>query len=160
MLYRVKNLYQEWDYKQFIPILLCSFLVLYILCKIIGEGYEPGANSYKSPLLFIICSIIGWVFLYSASNIINHYKNIKKLLMLIGKDTVSIVILHFLCFKIISLYISYIYDLPSYCVAVFPNLYGSVCFWWLAYTFVGVCLPVILFEGYKGMSNYIQKNYY
>ena len=157
ILNRIKSVYEEWDYKQLIPIFICSFLVLLILCKNIGVGYEPGANSYKSPLLLITCSIIGWAFLYSASNIINHYKHIKKILMLIGKDTISIVILHFLCFKIVSLCISYIYDLPLYCIAVFPNLNGSVGCWWLAYTIVGVCLPVILFEGYKHMRNYIHK---
>ena len=157
ILNRVKSVYAEWDYKRFMPILLCSYLALFMLSQNIGEGFEPGANSYKSPQLLLICSVFGWMLLYSASNIIKQFKSIKKLLILIGQDTISIVILHFLCFKVVSVCISHIYNLPSFCIATFPNLYGSIGGWWVAYTVVGVCLPVVLYEGYKGIKNYIYR---
>ena len=55
-----------------------------------------------------------------------------------------VVILHFLSFKIIEVIVTWLYGLPIFCVAAFPNLYGERGMWWLLYTVAGVGVPVLV----------------
>ena len=126
-------------------ILLISFLLISNLCKI---GYvDIGGNKYTSPIFMVVVSLLGWFFLYELSYFIN--KTIfKKIFIELGKRTISIVILHFLCMKIVTYIVCLVYDLPMYCLAGFPNVYGNIGLWWLAYTAVGVIVPVFLYDIY------------
>ena len=64
-------------------------------------------------------------------------------MLIIGKRTLPIVILHFLSFKFVAAIAVKSYNLPSFCMAAYPNLYGKRGLWWLAYVIVGVSFPVI-----------------
>ena len=44
----------------------------------------------------------------------------------------------------LKILVDLIYNLPAYCIAAFPTLYGNIGFWWIAYTIVGVALPLLL----------------
>lgn len=70
----------------------------------------------------------------------------------IGKRTTAVVALHFLAMKIVTLIVVWNYHLPIFCVAAFPNLYGFKGLWWIAYTVIGVGIPVILNVLCEGIS--------
>ena len=64
-------------------------------------------------------------------------------MMEIGKRTLSVLLLHFLSFKIVEAVVVTVYQVPSFCLAAFPNLYGDRGLWWAVYTLVGVGVPVM-----------------
>ena len=100
-------------------------------------------NNYENPLFLLVSSITGWVFLYSFSYFLKHIRGIKKLMICIGKRTISVLILHFLSLKIVEVVVIIYYDMPFFCLAAFPNLYGNKALWWLLYTIVGVGIPIL-----------------
>lgn len=67
----------------------------------------------------------------------------NKYLIQIGKCSLEIIELHFLAFKIVSLIIIIIYRLPVTRLSDYPVI-ETGGLWWICYTLVGVCVPVIL----------------
>lgn len=119
-----------------------SFVFLYILGKF--GSVSLNINSYTNPLFLILTSLSGWFVLYGMSALIKNFTLLKNILIVIGRHTLSIVALHFLAFKTVEIIVVLVYGLPDFCLAAFPNLYGSVGVWWIAYTIAGVAIPVIL----------------
>ena len=76
----------------------------------------------------------------------------------IGKNTLSVLILHFLAFKLVGLIVVAYYELPAFCLASFPSLYGERGLWWVAYIIVGVGVPVILSVLYHKILVYVLPN--
>lgn len=137
-----KYKYFLWNWKQYLPILLISFeILLWLNCL---GSIELVQNRYENPIFLLLASLFGWIFLYSLSYFINKVSNLKNIILVIGRNTISVVILHFLSFKIVSFIIVSLYDLPSFCIAACPVLICSTGVWWLAYIFVGVMVPVLL----------------
>lgn len=67
----------------------------------------------------------------------------KKILIWIGRCSLEIMALHFLAFKLVSLIIVTIYQLPVTRLSDYPVIeMGGL--WWICYTLVGVIVPVIL----------------
>ena len=120
---------------------LLSFIILYV-CNGIG-AVSVASNSYKNPVFFLVVSFIGWQFLYEMAFFMQLSSRIKKCMVIIGQNTMPVVILHFLCFKIVS-YLGVLVKKDPLClVAAFPVLYeGSG--WWMAYLIVGLGVPVAL----------------
>lgn len=154
ILQRYKDKYSNWNWKQYIPALFVSFLILLLLNGI--GSIELGQNRYENPVFLLLASSSGWLLLYSLSYFIKKYIYLKKIMIEIGKHTLAIMILHFLSFKIVELFIVNYYGMPLFCVAAFPNLFGSMGLWWLAYTIIGVIVPIILSIVYH---NFIDKIY-
>lgn len=100
-------------------------------------------NSYVNPLYLLTASITGWQFLYELAVLLQKIPFIEQMIICIGNNTMAVVVLHFLCFKIVN-YIGVIYEgSPLFLVAAFPFLYsGSL--WWLAYLTAGLGIPVCL----------------
>lgn len=121
---------------------LTSFLLLIPLTKL--GSISLVENEYTNPLFLLTCSILGWVLLWSISNIlINHFKSLVALIIYIGKNTLSILFLHFLSFKFVTLIQIIIYKEPTYRLASFPILYPNKI-WWIAYFVVGISLPLLI----------------
>ncbi len=137
-----KEKYIHWNWKCHLPILVVSFALLLILNNF--GNIALNSNSYENPLFLLATSFLGWCLLYSISYFIKLLPHIKFIFVEIGKRTLSVVIFHFLSLKIVAGIIVLIYNLPSFCIAAFPNLYGYEGLWWIAYTIVGVGVPVLL----------------
>lgn len=136
-----------------IMIMCVSFGVLFILSRF--DGFNLSQNNYFNPVFLIVDAIASWCFLYSVSVFIKK-TSIKDLFILIGKRTLSILIFHFLAFKMVAFLVVKIYKLPEYCLAIFPSLYGNKGMWWLAYVVVGIAAPVVLNEGYRRIVKLVQ----
>lgn len=136
-----KDRYSDWNRKQFLPIFIVSFALLLWLNTIGSIALDQ--NRYENPVYFLAASLTGWAFLYSISYFLKLIPGIKQTMTCIGKRTLTVVILHFLCLKIVEVIVVTYYGMPHFCVAAFPNLYGSRSLWWLAYTVVGVGVPVL-----------------
>ena len=62
----------------------------------------------------------------------------------IGKNTLNILTFHFISFKVVSLLVIAICGLPIEKLADFPVISTNDNILWLAYTFAGVALPIII----------------
>ena len=68
-----------------------------------------------------------------------------------GQNSMAIVVLHFLCFKIISLVGVVVYNQPRERIAAFPVLYEHGA-WWVTYMFAGIIVPVLLSVMWKKLK--------
>lgn len=123
-----------------------AFIIL-IICKHFGR-IELADTHYTNPVFLIITSVCGWMFLYELSYFISKNRKLADGIIVIGKNTIAVVILHFLCFKIVSFIGIIITDAPEYVLACFPT-YMKTGAWWAAYTIIGVGIPVLLSVIYK-----------
>jgi fucose 4-O-acetylase-like acetyltransferase len=122
-------------------VLLVSFIILFVLNRFGSIALD--SNSYENPLFFLIVSFAGWQLLFEISYFIKKYKVVKNIAVCTGQNTLAVVVLHFLCFKIISYAGVMIKAEPLCLIAAFPILYKGGC-WWVAYTTVGLTIPVCL----------------
>lgn len=136
-----------------LSIFVGTFLIL-LVCYHFGR-IELADTYYWNPLFLIITSFMGWFFLYEISYYVSKTTRIANVIILIGKNTIAVVILHFLCFKIVSLIGIKITDSPDYALACFPTFMKNGV-WWIPYTFVGICIPVLMSVIYKYIKQKIQ----
>lgn len=138
-----------------LPSILCSLAIL-----MIGNQFgsiELNINFTSNPLFFLLVSVSGWVLLYSIAKSIQNYKY-SKAIVFIGRNTMPILIFHFLAFKLINLIGILIYNMPIELTGTFPILfYGG--FWWIAYTIAGITLPLLIKKGIKLLLNLITPYY-
>ena len=135
---------ENYCQKNIIYYLSTAILSLIVLIVLLNFGnISLDLTEYTNPLFFILSSFFGWCFLYSISALIKNCK-LKIILLEIGKRTMSVLILHLLCMKLVAYIVCLYYKLPSFCVAGHPNVYGDRGMWWLAYMLVGIFIPVCL----------------
>ncbi|WP_299159452.1 acyltransferase family protein [uncultured Tenacibaculum sp.] len=107
-----------------------------------------GLNVYVNPLFFIISSMSGvYLVLYISKTLIRFSE--CNFLNYIGKNTLTILALHFFSFKLVSLIIIYVYSYPYEKISSFPVISIKGSMWWFLYSIVGVILPLIIHQVYK-----------
>ena len=75
-------------------------LILALLSLIALKQYgkiELASNFYTNPLFLCLSSFAGWSFVFEISNMAQKNKFTARLFSCIGQNTLSIMILHFLC---------------------------------------------------------------
>lgn len=137
---------------QIFTVFIVSFIALLFLNN--AGGVSLNVNSYTNPIYLLVSSFFGWFFLLSTAFGV-AYTPFRKLLIEIGQRTVPIVAMHFLAFKLIAVVITRVYGMPLGCVASFPNLMGDKGFWWLAYTIVGVGIPILVDALWKHITTFL-----
>lgn len=119
---------------------IMSFFALSIL---FGLGTNTNLTSFDNPCYFLISSLAGWIILYYIALMIVRVRrtNIMLCLCYIGKNTMPIVLFHFMAFKVITIMEIMVYQLPWFRLASFP-IYRSCAGWWILYAFVGIVIPL------------------
>lgn len=117
---------------------------------------EMGANSYPSPVFFILSSLAGIYLTMYISKLLSNKR--LRLLKYIGKNSFTIMALHFLCFKLVNLIQIRLYKYPDYMLAKFPYIDGSNG-WWIIYTLSGVLVPIMFIFIYENTIRMVEKNY-
>lgn len=139
-----------------VVILSVAFIIL-LVCNKYGS-ISLVKNSYVNPLYFLIVSFIGWQFLYEIAFFMGKVSIIRKAFVYLGQNTLSLVIFHFLSFKIVSYIGVLIKGQPLCLVAAFPILYEGGA-WWIAYTLVGILVPIGLNALWKKLKNKICRTF-
>lgn len=105
-----------------------------------GHGYvSMAANDYSSPLFMVYNAILGWGFAWAISEIIIKFCK-RDLFEYMGKKSMYILLLHFLCFKLVTYVYIHSNNLPGYLLASFPTL--KISYLWIAYVLVGIFVPL------------------
>ncbi len=141
--------------KKFIGLELIITFTILLIATYFGK-ISLAQNNFENPIFLIIVSLAGWIFLYIISLIISNISILYKLFELIGKNTLPIMILHFLSFKVINLLSVKLFDYPSYMIASFPVLMTDGL-WWILYTIVGIFIPICCNQLYNISKNTIIK---
>ena len=130
-----------------------SFIVLLFLSKFGTLALDR--TEYLNPLFLLACSLSGWFFIISISYFFNKINILSNMLINIGRNTLPVVIFHFLLFKIINLIYTIIVGLPTILVAEYPVLsHEKGCL--ILYLFVGLTGPIGLNLLYKKFLIFIR----
>ena len=110
------------------------------------------------PLTFLMGVIGSWMLMIGAHWLAKCLPNaIKRLLFFAGENTIVILGLHFLCFKLVDALKVWYYDMSWTTIQEFPFVSqipnGNGVVWWLAYIVVGFCVPLLLLWGYQKVKN-------
>ncbi|MBQ3543808.1 MAG: acyltransferase family protein [Lachnospiraceae bacterium] len=148
-----KNVYiKERESYFHIAVLTICFAILLVLNRF--GSVSLNINSYENPLFFMFASFVGWQFLYEIAFLVKRIDILKRSLVCMGQNTMSIVIFHFLCFKIVSYIGVVIKGQSRFLVAAHPVLYRDG-YWWMAYMFVGLVIPIMLSVMWKNVKEKI-----
>ena len=133
--------------------IVMSFGGLYLCDKLCSSwGWDSNVNNVSNPVMYLVSSYAGFITVYGIAVLLQKLKYTSSSLCVIGRHTLSVVLFHFLCFKIVSVIQCVIYHQPMYRVASFPVFYSKNG-WWLAYTIAGIGIPVVLGSVYKKAKN-------
>ena len=149
--------YKRIEQKQYYNIY--TFIILTIIVIVGSQTNYANMLNYevKDILPYIIFSTIGIISIFSISSIFEHTK-IKNILIYIGENTMIILALHFISFKLVSLLKIYIYGMDIETLAYFPVIPDYNEYFWIIYTITGVVIPLIILGGYKKLkSNLIKR---
>lgn len=143
-----KNHIDEWLKKRIGNTLKLACLLISGVALVIMSRYHSiglGLNSIVNPLFYGSATLLGITHVYVLSHYISivvaKLRIIGEIIDSIAKGSMWIVCLHFLAFKLVTLLIVKLYNLPDLYLAAFPSLIMKGA-WWLAYLFVGIVLPV------------------
>lgn len=141
-----------------------AWIVLVAVCVFVVSLFMPCAVPIAQPnypawkvLPFCICATMGTLMTAGVSSYIAKGNGrAKQFLVWIGNNTLSILTWHFISFKLVSLLIIYIYNLPEEQLACFPVIYEYSHLWWIPYSIIGVAVPLLI--TYICMRLYVRSN--
>ena len=131
---------------------LMVLLVLYMKVFYFRLRIDLAVGLMKSPTLYIIASLCGWFMVYSISIFISRVK-IGDFIAYVGKNSLSVFILHFAAFRLFSLLYIRLNSLSLAKIEKFPVINNSL---WLFYSICGIVIPLLLAVTYRYCSNKIQ----
>ncbi len=123
---------------------ICGIIVSFVILLL---GYHRGniaidGNVIENPVFFLVMSMAGWNLVYLIAYALECCQFVgNRFLTYISEHSVWIIALHFLSFKLVSLFEIYFYGYEPYYLAAFPVLSGAGL-WWLLYTIVGLVIPL------------------
>lgn len=117
-----------------------SFVILLALLPF--GTLELSKSQIVNPVFLVATTFLGMVMLASvAADLENNF--LGRWLTFIGKHTMSILFLHILAFKLVSVGYCLAVGKPMYMVASWPVLFDAPEYALIIYTIVGVALPLL-----------------
>ena len=137
----------------FLVLICISFPCLLLLSRF--GRISLVSNQYGHPVFLLFSSVSGFLLLYGISGAFSRVAWANRFLELVGRNTRAVLIFHFLAFKVVSAVGVAIFSRPACLIAAFPVLFHGG-HWWVAYTAVGVLLPIVLGVLNQGLSNLLR----
>lgn len=127
---------------------ILGFLFLFVIA-IFWNDYSMFCE-YNAMIQYVVVAQLGIYVVFGFSYYLDKYKPV--FLYYIGNNTLTILGLHFLAFKLISIIKIHYYDLPYTALAQFPVVLEeqNMCFWYL-YSITGIFVPIFLKFGYDNI---------
>ena len=141
--YYAGYLYKKFEHK--IPInMLFAILSTIILILCTDHGMIViNDRQYVNPLFLLTCSGTGVYLNLYISKFLAAKKRFK-ILNYAGKNTIIILAMHFLCFKLVNLIIILCKELPVTRLADFPFIQNVSEYWSFALVFSGLFFPLLI----------------
>lgn len=137
-------------YAKYIKVINLNICFFYINLAILlfvnislSNKINLSSNFYYNPILLMLLTMSGFIMLLSLSNFINKYciKKINEQIIKLGQNTMPILCLHLLAFKLVTLIQVIIFKLPDYRLASYFTYRTDSC-WWIVYLIVGLYVPI------------------
>lgn len=124
----------------------------------ISHCINIGSYIFVSPHFFLISSLAGiYGTIYLAHRLTRLHHRLSSTLVYIGKHSFDILLWHFLAFKVVS-YLRILWsDLPIDRLSMFPVLEGGGRYDFIAYTIIGVGLPLLLTAGLSRIVSLVRR---
>lgn len=126
---------------KYVIIWICTLVILLIMNNFVDIGMNTGLIT--NVIFFVIVSLAGWIFIYGIALLVNKTK-LRSIFSYVGRHTLWILLLHFLSFKIVSCIYIMITGVNKLYLAAFPVIKIAGGAWWIAYTVVGVAVPLMV----------------
>ena len=141
-LYKKKGLRLENKPAYVIPIALILVFLGGCYCPMrIGDPRGAAVNYF----LYYFTTFWGVMLIFSISKMINKVKMFRQFWIYVGKNTLTVLTWHLLCFKIVSYIIVNVYNYPAIHLAEFPVIEErSMQGWWILYLLVGFGIPLLM----------------
>mgnify|MGYP000575721543 CR=1 FL=1 len=123
---------------------ISAFIVLGIISLFFGSSMD--VTGVKT-IAYFSASLIGIFALLNIAGCISGV--VQDALNYVGQKTLYILTFHFISFKLVSLLLVMVFDLPIERLQDFPIINtrnGSIDFVWMIYTTFGVVVPVVLWK--------------
>lgn len=138
--------------------------ILCVIFVIIGSLFFPTEMpkvDYNTFFPFCICSVAGTIMVMFVSKKVSDNRSfVSSILGYIGNHTMTILIWHFTCFKIVTASILIFKGETLLMVAKFPTISGNAPNrFWLLYGFVGIAIPIIIYKLGNVLKDVISINY-
>lgn len=154
--FMVGHIFAAYDIKRFNVYMILISLMLLVLgsfywrISIVDCAWT--IFSTKIIILYVITAVLSTWALYSLpwDRISGR---VKSFVRFIGENTLSILTWHFLCFKLVSFTMVYIYDLDMSQLGEFPVLHEFAHNgWWIVYVLAGMLLPLLFAYGCQSIK--------
>ncbi len=133
---------EKFSFYKWFFLLSASFLML--LFTSVYHSMSMYCN-FEDSLIFIFVAGIG---IYCTLGICYHLEKEGIGLYYIGKNTMQILALHFLSFKIVSICMIFYYSLPFAMLSQFPVIECYQDITWPFYSLAGIAIPLLVKAGY------------
>lgn len=110
----------------------------------VSMGYTP---QFKDWAFITLTGFCGFVLIYRLSKYINSLQNnLTAFLSDLGANSFYVLVFHFLMFKPISFFKTYIYKLPHEMIGCHPvvDYFTETDFWWIVYSISSLFLSLML----------------
>lgn len=123
---------------------LLGSVIFLIAARCFGAFVSISSHRVSSVFCLLLVSFIGWIMLYSFSRISSSAPRILgSMVRYMGKHSLSILIFHFLAFRIVNAVGVWLHHDPPYMIAGNPTAYyGPI--WTALYTLVGIAFPLVV----------------
>lgn len=127
------------------PVAGVSLIALLVLNQFGSISISTG--DVTNSVYFIVASFCGWCMVLYISELIEK-KKFSDPLVYLGKHTMPIILLHFLCFKIVTYLYLTLGGQNMVLLAYHPSL-KTESWLWVFYVIVGVLIPILIYRIYE-----------
>lgn len=115
---------------------------------------QPAHINEENTFVILLIGLAGSLMVYGLSKVIDG-SSFGNIIAMAGNHSFSIMLLHFLAFKMVNLMQCCWYGLPMTEIASFPTMKYDSFWWFLAYLLVGTTIPVLTAKGYQSVKHYL-----
>lgn len=120
----------------------CFFLMMCLLV-LTGQTLRMSRNELVNPLFFLVTSTAGVCLTFQLGSLIKNWKLGFKILSYLGRNTMPILCLHLLAFRVVSFIWIRCGGLPMERLSDHPVIDSSY-FWGIFYTAFGLIAPLVV----------------
>ena len=130
-------------------IALILFAAIYIVTDYgLYARLQPANIRKENILAILLIAAMGCLMIYAISKVISG-TILARILAILGDYSFSIMLLHFLCFKLVNFLYCIVYNLPFTDISLFPKIKYESFVWFWIYLLIGLFGPVILSKIYS-----------
>lgn len=121
-------------------ILIASAVILFS-----GWSFREMVGLHSNDVfVYSVTALMGIVLVYNISSKLCVVKYMGDVLAYVGKHSLSIMVLHFASFKLVSALLIVLYDMPNVQLSSHPVVGNVAWYWQLCYMVVGIFVPLML----------------